>query len=195
MGNPIVIVGVGALGSHVALFLRNLPHELVLVDFDRVENKNILGQFHTAMGAGRNKAMALQQVMSGMFKVKTTAVPHKLDDHNLGQVLQGRTAALILDCTDNIRARCLIQGYVQACGLPCLHGALSADGTFGRIMWTEHFKPDAEGTEGQATCEGGENLPFHGLVAAKVAQVTQEFLKTGKRSSWQVAGGTFIRLA
>ena len=189
----IVIVGIGALGSHVALFGRNWAGTLNVIDGDRVEQKNTLGQFHTTMGLGKNKALALKQASQGLFKGNINALPHMLTEDNVAHLLGN--ADFIIDCTDNIEARTLIQRFARAVGITCLHGALSADGTFGRVMWTEHFVPDAEGAVGQATCEGGENLPFHGLVAAKVAAVAQEFLKTGKKSSWQIAGGTFIRLA
>ena len=43
----VVIVGVGALGSHVALLGRNWGVQLKLVDFDRIEQKNTQAQFHS----------------------------------------------------------------------------------------------------------------------------------------------------
>lgn len=190
---PVVIVGVGALGSHVALFARNWRNALVLVDFDRIEQKNTAAQFHTVMGRGRNKAQALQQAMQGMWANKPAAIPYKLSKDNVEQLLGH--AALVIDCTDNAEARRLIQGYVKAKGIPCLHGALSADGSLGRIVWTEHFTLDEEGAQGQATCEDGENLPFHGLVGAQLAIVAQRFLKTGERRSWQMVPTGIVRIA
>jgi tRNA A37 threonylcarbamoyladenosine dehydratase len=64
----ITIVGVGALGSHVVQFLRNLDVTLRLVDFDRVEAKNVMSQFYGQPNVGKNKAVALLQQTSFLFK-------------------------------------------------------------------------------------------------------------------------------
>ncbi len=189
----IVIIGVGALGSHVALLLRNVKHNIKVVDFDKVEQKNTQAQFHTKMGLRRNKAVALAQAMQGMFGITIEAVPHKLELDNAKQVI-GRPE-LLIDCTDNIKTRRLIACYADTQGVPCLHGALSADGTFGRIMWSEEFVADAEGEEGEATCEGGEALPFFALAAAVMAGEVQSFLKTKKKRSFQVTPSGITRLA
>lgn len=187
----ITIVGVGALGSHLAMLLRNAG-SLTLIDMDRVESKNTLGQFHGKMGLGRNKAQALQQALLGLWGLKVDAVPHRLTDDNAATLL--KTADLVLDCTDNVAARQVIQKAVRQLDKPCLHGALSADGSFGRILWTGQFIPDPEGTEGQATCEDGANLAFHALVAAQMAILSQTFLKQGRKIGVQLTTTSIVRL-
>ncbi len=187
----VTIVGVGALGSHVALLARNFA-ALRLVDFDRIEQKNTQAQFHSKMGLGKNKAQALQQALQGLFGIKTEAIPHKLSNDNV-KILAG--SDLVLDCTDNAAARRVIQAGIKWYKLPCLHGALSADGGFGRVVWDEHFVLDEEGEEGQATCEDGEQLPMFALAAAQIAVVAQRFLKDGTRQSFQVMPSGIVRLA
>ena len=193
MSKTVVIVGAGALGSHLALFARNWENPLRIVDFDKVEQKNTQAQFHSRMGLRRNKAQALQQGLQGLFGVKVEAVPHKLVKDNVAQLLSG--AALVVDCTDNAAARRTIQDYVRANKIPCLHGALSADGSFGRVVWDEHFTADEEGQEGEATCEDGVTLPFFALAAAQVAVVAQKFLEDGARQSFQISPAGAVRLA
>jgi hypothetical protein len=188
----VSIIGVGALGSHLLLFARNWEVELGVVDFDRIESKNIQSQFHTKMGQGKNKAKALQQAMHGLFGVKIAAGTAKLADNNAGQVLGAPD--LVVDCTDNIAARSIIQTYVEAPVVECLHGCLSADGTLARAVWTEHFTPDKEGGEGEATCEDGANLPFHAMAGALLASVAQRFLETGEKKSWQLTPSSLIRI-
>lgn len=179
----IVIVGLGALGSHVAQALRNLKQGLKLVDFDRVEQKNTLAQFYSNMSLRRNKAQALQQAMQGLWGIKVEAVPHKLSDDNAKALLGG--AALVIDCTDNLAARDCMMRFCKAESIPLLHGAMSADGSFARVIWTELFKPDAESGDG-ATCEDGENLPFHLLVGSLIAQCAKTFLDKGRKQNFQV---------
>jgi len=190
----VVIIGAGALGSHLALLARNWGATICVVDFDRVEQKNTLAQFHSRMGLRQNKAQALQKALAGLFGVRIDAVPHKLTEDNAATLMEA--AALVVDCTDNAEARRVIQRHVQAAGIPCLHGALSADGMFGRAIWDEHnFTADEEGERGQATCEDGQQLPMFVLVAAQLAVVAQRFLDTGQQQSFQISPSGIIRLA
>lgn len=189
----ITIIGVGALGSHVALLLRNEKEPMKVVDFDRVEQKNTQAQFHTKMSLGRNKAEALSQALHGMFGVRVGSVPHKLTTDNATAILGG--SKLLLDCTDNISTRLLISTACRKFNVPCLHGCLSAAGDFARIVWEEHFMPDAEGEEAQATCIDGEHLPFFAAAAAFMAVEAQQFLKGGRKRSFQLTPAGVIRLA
>lgn len=179
----IVIVGVGALGSHVALLLRNLDLWLVAVDFDRVEQKNTLSQFHGKATVGKNKALGLQQTMNFLFGVKIDSVPHKLVPDNVRTLLQD--AALVIDCLDNGPSRRTVQTFVRESEIPCLHGALAADGTIGRVVWDEKFAIDDSDGAG-ATCEDGQHLPFIGLVAAHIARAAQEFVRSRQQMSFQI---------
>jgi hypothetical protein len=176
----IAIVGVGALGSHVALFCRNIDATFIIIDFDRIEKKNTMSQFHTVMGVGKAKAIALRQSMQGLFKKALLSYNVKLADSNIDTILGGYD--LVVDCTDNIEARELLKEY---CGtrVPLLHGALAADGEFGACVWTEHFKPDAQPGEGAATCEDGEQLPFIAFVSSVISMAIQEFVNDNKKRS------------
>lgn len=192
MTREIVIVGVGALGSHLALFLRNLDIQLKVIDFDRVEQKNTMSQFHTRMGVGRNKAQALAQSLQGLFNLRVAPIPHKLIDTNAETLLKG--AALVCDCLDNGAGRRLVQDTAARLGIPCIHGALAADGQFGRVVWSQHFVVDDEDNAGQATCEDGEHLPFIASVAALMAHSVQGFLQHEQRRSLHVAPGRVITI-
>lgn len=188
----ITIVGAGALGSHVALMLRNQEEPIEVIDFDKVEQKNTLAQFHTKMGLRKNKAQALSQTLNGLFGTKVKAVPHKLTKDNWSTLF--KDSKIIIDCTDNIAARTLIQDYWEEYAVPVLHGGLSADGTFARVIWDDLFIPDAEGEEGEATCEGGEHLPFFVMAASVLAAEAQRFLKTGRKSNFQLSTYEVIKI-
>lgn len=193
----VVIVGVGALGSHVTQFLRN-EAELKVIDFDRIEQKNVLAQFHSKTTIGRNKADALKQTMQFFWGLKLDAVTHKLTKENVHQLLGDQQ--LIIDCLDNGASRRVITEYIRypepehedpgawGCGIDTLHGALAPDGQFGRVIWDDvhQFVVDDEGAAGAATCEGGEHLPFIGIVAAYIARAAQQYLKDGKKIGYVV---------
>ena len=185
--NRIVIVGVGALGSHVALLLRNAPATLVVVDFDRSEPKNVASQLHIKTYLGRNKAEGLKQAMLGMFGLTMEASPYKVSPDNISAIL-GRTD-LVVDCVDNGDTRRLIQGFCRERGIPCIHGALAAGGALGRAVWSPVFVPD-DVPPGAATCDNGDHLPHIVLTAGALAQSIQTWLATGIGASVQVQGLT-----
>lgn len=172
----IVIVGVGALGSHVLQFMRNVTAEITIIDFDKVESKNTQSQFHGSPAVGKSKVLALSQAMQYFWGSKVKTVPHKLVEANVAQLL---SADLIIDCVDNGDARRLIQGHAVKNKIPCIHGALAADGSFGRAVWTERFViDDASPDQVTATCENGEHLPFIAIVAGFIARAAQRFLNS-----------------
>lgn len=185
MNKLITIVGVGALGSHVCLLLRNAEASIRVIDFDRVEQKNVTSQFHSKAGVGKLKVQALQQSMNFLFGLKIEAVSSKLVENNTSQLL-GKSD-LIIDCLDNGTARRLVQAYVRKNQVPCLHGALAADGGFGRSVWDEQFTIDDEPAGVQAaTCENGIHLPFISVVSSLIARSAQEFLANGRKVGYQI---------
>jgi len=186
----LTIVGIGALGSHAVQFLRNSGATIRVIDFDRVEAKNTASQFHGSTTVGKSKVQALQQTMNFLFKSKVEGVPHRLTKDNQKQLLGG--SDLVLDCLDNGASRRLVQDFVRAEKIPCLHGALAADGGFGRVIWDEKFVIDDETAAGGATCEDGAHLPFIAIVSSLLAKSAQDFLLSGKQLGYQVhPGGVF----
>lgn len=187
----VTIIGVGALGSHVAQFLRSENVKLRLIDFDRVEQKNALSQFHGKNGIGKNKASALHGLMLFLWGEHPEVVPHALDDINVDALFDG--TQLVIDCVDNGKARRVMQKWARSFRLngkptvfPMLHGGLAADGAFGRAIWDEQFVIDDEPAERAATCEDGAHLPFIALTAATIARAAQIYIKTGQKRGFSV---------
>lgn len=181
----MIIVGVGALGSHLVQFIRNEKVDIRIIDFDRVEQKNVMSQFHGKPGVGKNKVAALQQTMDFLFKRNLQVVGHKLVENNIDVLM--KDATLVVDCLDNGASRKLVQDYVRKHKLPCLHGALAPGGEFGRSVWDEQFVIDSELGAGAATCEDGEFLPFIALTAAYMARSIQLFLKDKKKVGFSIS--------
>lgn len=181
----VMIVGAGALGSHVLLFSRNFKDVVFdIIDFDRVEAKNVMSQFHTKMGLSKYKTVALQQSMLGLFGVKIQSTPTRLEQNNANVLLAGED--IIVDCTDNAATRRLIQTWCLENDVPCLHGALAANGGYGRVVWSENFVVDESATGG-ATCEDGEQLVFITLVANRIAQSLKAFLYENRRVGYEIS--------
>jgi molybdopterin-synthase adenylyltransferase len=187
----LTIVGAGALGSHLALLLRSEDVSLRLIDFDRIEAHNLQSQFHGRSHLGKLKTEALKQTLQFMFGLKLASIPHRLTADNLG-LLDG--SDLIVDCLDNGPARRLVQGYARTHDRPCLHGALAADGVYGRVIWDPQFIVDDVPPGGGVTCAHGEFLPFIALTSAYLAIAAQRFLRDGRREGFAISRNGAIPL-
>ena len=186
MAKRILLAGIGALGSTALQYLRSLVDvELRLVDFDRVESKNLSAQWFVKQSLGKNKAEAARLQLANFYGVKAEAMGVRLGAHNAAQLLDG--CALAVDCFDNADSRIALSEAARAANVPLVHAALAADGTFGLVRWDERFTADREDVEGQATCEGGEHLPMIGLMGAVLARTIQDFIARGDRHDHQVS--------
>lgn len=188
----VVVVGVGALGSHVVQFLRNAGVNIRVIDFDKVEMKNVTSQFHGKTSVGKFKVASLQQTMNFLYGSKLDTISNRLTQDNVKELL-GRSD-LVIDCLDNGNSRRIVQRFVRENSVPCIHGALAAEAAFGRAIWDESFQIDDEPGTGAATCENGEHLPFIALTSAFIARAAQEYLSSGRKVGYQVHPGGATRV-
>ncbi len=189
----IVVCGVGALGSTAVQYLRNVEAELRLVDFDRVESKNLAAQWFVKQSLGKNKAEAIRLQLANFYGTKAEAMAVRLRADNAAQLLAD--CALAVDCFDNADSRITLSEAARTAGVPLVHAAFAADGTFGLVRWDERFTADREDTPGQATCEGGEHLPMIGLIGATLARTIQDFLSGGERRDYLISLSAVMRTA
>jgi molybdopterin-synthase adenylyltransferase len=189
----IAICGVGALGSTTVQLCRNLAAELRVIDFDRVESKNLAAQWFVKQSLGKNKAEAVRLQLANFYGIKAEAMTVRLAANNAAQLLAD--CNLAVDCFDNADSRLVLSEAARAAGLPLVHAALSGDGTFGMVRWDERFTPDREDTPGQATCEGGEHLPLIGMVGATLARAVQDFVKDGSTRDYLISLSGVVRTA
>ena len=193
MTAKVVVCGVGALGSTAVHYCRNLDVELRLVDFDRVESKNLAAQWFVKQSVGKNKAEAVRLQLANFYGAKAEALGVRLAATNAAQLLAG--CGLAVDCFDNADSRIALSDAARAAGVPLVHAALAGDGTFGIVRWDERFVADREDVAGQATCEGGEHLPMIGLVGATLARAIQDFVRGGDRRDYMISLSGVVRTA
>jgi molybdopterin/thiamine biosynthesis adenylyltransferase len=191
IGKRVVVVGIGALGSHVCQFLRNAA-QIVAVDDDRLESKNVLAQFHAKTAVGKNKALALAGLMQLVYGVHIEAKPVRLTEQN-SMVVVPEGTDLVVDAVDNSEGRRTSQLAADQRGIPCLHGGLAAAGAFGMVRWDHAFLIE-EAAPGVPTCEDGEHVAFVAEVAARMAMVAQLYLRTGEKRGYAVAPDMVTRV-
>jgi molybdopterin-synthase adenylyltransferase len=120
----VLIVGLGGLGSPVALYLAaaGVGH-LVLADFDRVDLTNLQRQIiHTTPRIGQLKVDSARDSLTALnpqVRVETRA--ERLDDEALAEIIQ--SVDLVIEGSDNFTTRFAVNRACHARGVPLVSGA------------------------------------------------------------------------
>ncbi|WP_296182344.1 molybdopterin-synthase adenylyltransferase MoeB [Pseudomonas sp. UBA1879] len=169
-----LIVGVGGLGSPVALYLAAAGvGELHLADFDTVDLTNLQRQIiHDTHSVGQSKvdsAMARLAAINPQVK----QVPHRvaLDEDSLAAAVEA--VDLVLDCSDNFTTREAVNAACVAARKPLVSGAaIRFDGQLSVFDPRRAESPCyhclyGHGSESELTCsEAGVIGPLVGLVGS-----------------------------
>jgi len=124
MAARVLIIGLGGLGSPVAMYLAaaGVGH-LTLVDFDAVDLTNLQRQIaHTSARIGTNKAVSAAQSLRELNpEVEINCIETLLDANEL--VEEVKLATVVVDCTDNFQTRFAINAACVAAKVPLVSGA------------------------------------------------------------------------
>jgi len=124
LGARVLVVGLGGLGSPVAMYLAAAGvGELLLADFDAVDLSNLQRQIlHTTTRLGLTKVSSAAETL-GALNPEVALVPVKgaLDAARLRELAQG--VDLICDCSDNFATRDAVNAACVAAGIPLVSGA------------------------------------------------------------------------
>ena len=118
----VAIIGLGATGSVTAEMLTRAGiGNLLLVDRDGVDLSNLQRQtLYTELDIGREKALAARERLKQInSKINITALAVGLDAGNIDSVLGGKFE-LILECTDNLETRFLINEFCRKNKIPAV---------------------------------------------------------------------------
>lgn len=140
--SKVLIVGLGGLGSPVALYLAAAGiGELHLADFDVVDSSNLQRQIvHDTPHDGSLKVESARhrlQALNPLLALHTHN--QKLDADNLGLLVQGMD--LVLDCTDNFRIRDQLNRACVIHEVPWVSGA--AIRLSGQVTLFDPRQPDS----------------------------------------------------
>lgn len=116
----VTIVGLGALGTNASSLLARAGINLKLIDFDKIDLTNLQRQsLYTEKDINNKKATVsknkLKQINS---EISITSFNERLNYSNLNLL----DSDLVIDCTDNLTARFLINDYCYN-KIPWIHTA------------------------------------------------------------------------
>jgi len=119
-----LIIGMGGLGSPAAMYLAAAGvGELVLSDFDRVEESNLQRQIiHRFEDIGELKALSAKRALEAINpECRVLAIDWQLDGDELAEHV--RAADVVLDCCDNFATRFALNRACVRLGTPLVSGA------------------------------------------------------------------------
>ena len=131
----VAVIGVGTIGSHLALTLGRMQVPTLLYDEDTIEPHNVATQSYTAQDVGRGKV----ETVIGQLEALSTPIVHEgIEMHYSGGPID---ADILVSCVDSLEARKLIASQMVENGIsiPIM------DGRVGREQAeVYHFKNAAE---------------------------------------------------
>ncbi|MFC3193845.1 ThiF family adenylyltransferase [Marinicella sediminis] len=122
----ILLVGAGGLGAPAMMYLAGAGvGHLTLVDDDEVSESNLHRQvIYTAADVGQSKVIqARNQLLAMNPHIRITAEEAKLTQENAADLIAA--ADLVIDGTDNIRTRYLINDHCLVSKTPWIYAAVS----------------------------------------------------------------------
>lgn len=124
LDSTALIMGVGGLGSPVALYLAaaGVGH-LILVDFDDVELSNLQRQvLHSSNDIGKSKTASARETLADLNpEIKITTVNNKLDTDDLIHYCE--QVDIVIDGTDNFATRFMVNEACVQTNTPLVSGA------------------------------------------------------------------------
>lgn len=188
----VLIIGLGGLGSPVALYLAasGVGH-LVLVDDDRVDLSNLQRQIvHREAALGVNKARSAAKALFEVNSaVAVTVIEARLDEAELEA--QARQADVLVDCSDNFITRRAVNRACVAAKTPLVSGAaIRLEGQLAVFDPREAASPCyqclyPELSDEQLTCaESGVMAPVVGVIGSLQALEAIKLLASVGQASW-----------
>ena len=121
----VVVAGAGALGSPVIQYLAAAGVGTIkVIDFDEVSLENLQSQvLHGTRDIKRPKVASAKDKVKNINKnIELVAEKVKLDSSNILEEIDGYD--LVVDCSDNYKARYLINDACALHGIPVVFGAI-----------------------------------------------------------------------
>lgn len=128
----VLIAGAGGLGSPVATYLAMAgTGELIIADPDLVSEPDLNRQFlHATSSIGKKKVYSAAETLHAINPdITISAVPEMITQDTISRY--AGEVEIIVDATDNFRARFVLNEFAQIHGITLVHGAVEE--CFGQV--------------------------------------------------------------
>ena len=172
----IAIIGIGAIGSWLALYLARPEWELLLWDDDRVEQENLATSAFLEHHVGAFKSIVASELAAGKG-CRARFITDTLTNTNWLK-MHPENLDLVIDCLDNAPSRRVLHRRP----VPTIHVGVSDAGS-GAVIWDENYQVPEDGYERgeNPTCTHALNKAVLRMVATTAASVVEDFMDSGIR--------------
>lgn len=142
LDSKVCIVGCGGLGSIAAPYLAGAGvGKLILIDADSPDESNLHRQvFYHTDASQESKAHHLAEHISKLNpETEIEIVASMIDKGNIDSILD--KDAIVLECTDHILTKYLVNDYCHIHGIPLVYGAIHKYD--GYLSFFENFSSDS----------------------------------------------------
>jgi len=120
----VLVIGIGALGTVVSDLLARAGMQLLLADFDIVDRSNLPRQIlFDQNDINKPKAETAFNKLKGLNN-KIKFYNEKVDSLFLNRIFLKENFNIIVDCTDNLQTRFIIDDFCQGKNIPFVYGAV-----------------------------------------------------------------------
>jgi len=140
--SKVLIIGMGGLGSPAALYLAAAGvGTLVIADFDHLEVSNLQRQIaYTTADIGEDKVILMKKRLEQINpEIRIRSINREMGKEQLQMELM--MVNLVLDCTDNMGTRQMINAACVGAKVPLIVGA--AIRFEGQLMFFDHSQGDS----------------------------------------------------
>ncbi len=182
----VLMVGAGGLGSPVGLYLAAAGVGTIgIIDADTVSLSNLQRQImHGTPDIGTPKVESARDAMTRINpEVRTALYPFFLTGENAVELIGGYD--IVVDCTDNLEARLLINDTCVSLGKPFVYGAVSRFSgqifthTPGNATYRDIFDTTAPTEELPCVIDGVMNTVVGVIGTLQATEVVKWIVKTG----------------
>ncbi len=182
----IAIIGCGGLGGNIAhLFARLNPKKIIVFDGDEFSLSNLNRQLcATKNTIGKKKVEVLEERLLACSNSEIETHPIFFTEKEIPLL---ESVDLILDATDNVRSRFVIEKAGKKHKIPVVHGAIN--GLFGQVAIIypgdktfEKLYPDKQEKEIQKTYSFAPSL----IASIQVAEAAKYFAKEQELKPYEV---------
>ncbi|RKZ78840.1 MAG: ThiF family adenylyltransferase [Candidatus Parabeggiatoa sp. nov. 1] len=178
---PITLCGAGAIGSNMVENLARAGFATFkIIDYDRVEERNLSTQPYYRSDIGAHKATILANSLYRALGVNIESSVTKLTQNNVKKLL--KESQLVIDGFDNSIARAAVSKYCHTTNLPCLHVGLASD--YAEIIWNDKYRVPSAAQDDVCDYPLARNLVL--LAVAVASEVVIAFVKDGTQRSLTV---------
>lgn len=124
LNSTVAIVGIGAIGTQTSQLLARAGINLILIDRDTIELNNLQRQtLFNEQDTNKPKSKQAHNHLKNInSNIKITSHNKDLNNKNISKLIPKNTS-LILDCTDNLETRFLINDFSLKNNIPWIYSA------------------------------------------------------------------------